>query len=782
MRTVPSIALLCLGILTATTARAAAPTPILTWPGEREPLAYRAHFAADDYPQIRKVASTIRRGARGVGWHGLSGMTFSAWIYVPKSPAKPHGIACFNAMPGTGNHTLNTMALWLAPDKGGNYHLVLNRHGSGTDAVVPFPAKLVGKWVHVALSFPKFSVSGTPKETPCVIVVDGQAYQCKTINMLQNCLASLVIKDEGLAISRVALYDKPLSEDFTPQDAARAMVTRATPPAEHPQPPYHWTCGEGGQNRTNWLNGHRLVAEGGREHLRTPSGEGTAVRYYTHKDALESQPLATGDTSTFVVVGKFGATPGSILLSLALGNSTGSPWHDHLRLERGEGDTIALRTDSKKFPFDPIVVHLPDASTAFHCYVIRHERDELSLWVDGKRQGAAKPPLPNGQLDIMGLQFGTLYGGSKELMTPGADFQNFVIDDLKIFGRALTPEEINYVSGLIKIDGKLPLAANQSAGAARSRAARAAQQRRTPRQPTPAAAPAAVSVRLPDLKPGAPLPSTDDLAETQDLLNELLAGEKVSAQDLLNMVSEAEGNAARLILLSRAEDAFLKESRPDSALQVLLLRDTAFPGAVKDAEAAAILKEVLRDTAAKTPDVAIAHARQVLDFAVDGDRPALISSVKALTRQIDKWLAKGRTYADWQQSLADLEKNRAAQSKLAKLRKAAEDGNPKATRLYGEALAELGQWGDETLGALAICDDKALAQLATDEAMADPPDAEAALALAERWWDYAEACKNTTFARACRLHAADLYTIGKPAARGLTRRLLDKRIEAAKTA
>lgn len=775
MRTIPSLALLCLGILTAVTARAAAPTPILTWPGEREPLTYRAHFAADDYPQIRALAPTIRRGARGVGWHGLSGMTFSAWIYVPKSPAKPHGIACFNAMPGTGNHTLNTMALWLAPDKGGNYHLVLNRHGSGTDAVVPFPAKLVGKWVHVALSFPKFSVSGTPKETPCVIVVDGQAYQCKTINMLQNCLASLVIKDEGLAISRVALYDKPLSEDFTPQDAARAMVTRATPPAEHPQPPYHWTCGEGGQNRTNWLNGHRLVAEGGREHLRTPSGEGSSVRYFTNYDSLGSQPLTSGDTFTFVVVGKFGATPGSILLSLALGNGSGKPKSDHIRLERGEDNDILLRHDGNSITFSTISARIPDASTTFHCYVIRFERDELSLWVDGKRQGASTVRSPNNALNIMAFQFGTLYGGSEELMTPGADFQNFVIDDLKIFGRALTPEEINYVSGLLKIDGKLPLAANQASGTTRTRAAR---QRRTPHQPTPTP-PAPVSIRLPNLKPGASIPSAADLNEARELLTELLTGEKVSAQDLLDMISEAEGNAARLILLERAEDAFVKEGRPDAALQVLLLRERAFPGAVKDADVTSILKEVLRDTATKNPDVAIAHARQVLDFAIDGDRPALITSVKVLTSQIDKWLAKGHTYADWKQTLTELEKNRAAQSKLAKLRKAAEDGNPKATRLYGEALAELGQWGDETLGALAICDDKTLAQLATDEAMADPPNAEAALALAERWWDYADTCKNTAFARACRRHAADLYVIGKPAARGLTRRLIDKRIEEA---
>lgn len=781
MRTVPSLALLCLGILAAAIARAAAPTPILTWPGEREPLTYRAHFAADDYPQIRKVAPTIRRGARGVGWHGLSGMTFSAWIYVPKTPHKAKGIVRFNAMPGTGHHAHNTIALWLDPDKGGGYKLILNRHGSGSSAVVPFPADLVGKWVHIALSFPKFSNSGTPRTTPCFIVVNGQTYQCQLTNILQNCLASLILEGEGVAITRVALYDEPLSEDFTPQDAARVLVSRVTPPAKRPQPPYHWICGDGGPGRTNWLNGHVLRGEGNREHIHTPSGEGTAVRYYTHKDALESQPLATGDTATFVVVGKFGSTPGSILLSLALGNNTGSPWHDHLRLERGEGDTISLCTDSKKFPFDPIVVHLPDASTAFHCYVIRHERGELSLWVDGKRQGTANPPLPKDCLDIIGLQFGTLYGGSEKLIRPGADYLGFVIDDLKIFGRALTPEEIDYVSGLLKIDGKLPLAANQAAGAARTRTARASQPRRTPHQPTPAAAPAVASVRLPDLKSGEPLPAAADLNEARGLLNELLAGEKVSAQDLLDMISEAEGNAARLILLERAEDAFVKEGRPDAALQVLLLRERAFPGAVKDADVTSILKEVLRDTATKNPDVAIAHARQVLDFAIDGDRPALISSVKALTRQIDKWLAKGRTYADWQQSLADLEKNRAAQSKLAKLRKAAEDGNPKATRLYGEALAELGQWGDETLGALAICDDKALAQLATDEAMADPPDAEAALALAERWWDYAEACKNTTFARACRLHAADLYTIGKPAARGLTRRLIDKRIEEAKT-
>ena len=776
MRTTRTLALLCLGILAAAIARAAAPTPILTWPGDREPLTYRVHFAADDYPQLRKAASTIRRGARGVGWYGLSGMTFSAWVYVPKSPHKAKGIVRFNAMPGTGHHIHNTISLWLDPEKDGAYKLILNRHGADTDAVVPFPAELVGKWVHIALSFPKFAKSGTPRTTPCVIVVDGQTYQCQLTNILQNCLASLVLEGEGAAISRVALYDEPLSEDFTPQDAARALITRATPPAEHPQPPYHWTCGEGGQNRTNWLNGHRLVAEGGREHLRTPSGEGTSVRYYTHKDALESQPLATGDTATFVVVGKFGATPGSILLCLALGNATGSPWHDHLRLERGEGDTVVLRTDSKKFPFDPIAVRLPDASSAFHCYAIRHERGELSLWVDGKRQGSATPPLPNGRLDVMGLQFGTLYGGSEELMTPGADLQGFVVDDLKIFGRALTPEEIGYVAGLLKTDGRQPLAAPRAAAKPTFRAARPGL--RLP--DAPKAAPAGTPIDLPTLPDGAPLPSAADLAEARDLLDELLGGEEVDAKGLLQMVSEAEGDATRLALLSRAENALVKEGRPDAALQVLALREHAFPGAVKDAEAAAILKEALRDTAVKAPDAAIAHARFLLDFALQNDRPKLIQSVKDLTAQIDRWLAKGKTHAEWKRALAAVDKARAAQAKLDTLRKAAADGDPKATRRYGEALAQLGQWDDETLGALAICDDKTLAALAADEAMDSPPSAEAALDLADRWWDYADARKDTPFARACRRHAADLYAIGKPAARGLVRRLIDKRIEDAR--
>ncbi len=777
MRTTFPLALLCLGLLTAAIARAAAPTPILTWPGDREPLTYRVHFAADDYPQLRKAASTIRRGARGVGWYGLSGMTFSAWVYVPKSPHKAKGIVRFNAMPGTGHHIHNTISLWLDPEKDGAYKLILNRHGADTDAVVPFPAELVGKWVHIALSFPKFAKSGTPRTTPCVIVVDGQTYQCQLTNILQNCLASLILEGEGVAITRAALYDEPLSEDFTPQDAARAIITRTTPSDKRPQPPYHWTCGDGGPGRTNWLYGHRLKAEGGREHLRTPSGEGTSVRYYTVGDSLATQPLASGDTATFVVVGKFGSTPGSILLSLAIGDNACSPKYDHLRLERGEGDTITLRTDSKKIPFTPITVRLPDASEAFHCYTIRHERGELSLWVDGKRQGTAHPTLPNNNcLNIRALQFGTLYGGEESLMTPGADLQGFIVDDLKIYGRALTPEEIGHVSGLLKIDGKQPLAA-PGAATPTPRAAHP-HARRPPNAPK--ATPAGAPLNLPTLPAGAPLPDAAAQAEARDFLSELLGDEKIASQDLLQMLSEAEGDATRLVLLTRAENALVKEGRPDAALQVLALREHAFPGAVKDAEAVAILKEALRDTAVKAPDAAIAHARFLLDFALQNDRPKLIQSVKDLTAQIDRWLAKGKTHAEWKRALAAVDKARAAQAKLDTLRKAAADGDPKATRLYGEALAQLGQWDDETLGALAICDDKTLAALAADEAMDSPPSAEAALDLADRWWDYADARKDTPFARACRRHAADLYAIGKPAARGLVRRLIDKRIEDAR--
>ena len=414
---------------------------------------------------------------------------------------------------------------------------------------------------------------------------------------------------------------------------------------------------------------------------------------------------------------------------------------------------------------------MPDASTAFHCYAIRHDRGELSLWVDGRRMGAAtiRFGAHADGLTVAAYQLGTVLGGLRQYVTPGADLEGFVADDLKFFCRALSDEEIGAVSKLLRVDGAPPSNAPQR----QTRPTR-------PDAPRPAPDAKAGGARLPTLAPGRPLPTATERETAQRLLDELFAGEKVGGQELLDAVRDAENDATRLALLARAETAFSDGGDPAAALQTMALRERAFPGAVTDAEAAALLKEALRDTAVNAPDEALAHAQTVLAFATENNRPKLAQRAKTLTAQIKRYLAKSKDYADWEAALALAEGRLAAQAKLKDLRKAAEDGDPKACRLYGEALAKAGQWDDETLGALAVCDDPAVAALANDEAQETPPAAKAALDLGERWWALADKTKDADLSHAYRLHAAALYETGKPAAKGLRRRLIEKRIEEAR--
>ncbi len=700
-----------------------APEPILAWPGSQEPMREEALFVADDYPRLQGLAPIARRYG---SWHALAGMTFSAWFMIPADDA-PVTLARFNSMPGTGSHRLHTITLHIPAQRvRGERQLHLAKHG-GSHAVLPLPRELEGRWAHLALSFPRLTGAENPDFLPCTAFLNGKRTELQLNNTLQNGLASVAIGVDGNArINRVALYDRPLDDTFTAQDAARATPSPTPPPSAPPAAAFHWTYGLKG-TRGGWLSqAHRVRHEGGRELIPTPSGDGTSVRYYSLQSSIATQPLMSGMSGTAVIVGKMGRTPGSVLLCLGLyfQANTDTNCH-HLNLKRGEGDEVLLESDSPEIAFEPIRATVPDASTAFHCYAIRHDRGELSLWVDGRRMGAAtiRFGAHADGLTVAACQLGTVFGGLRQYVTPGADLEGFVADDLKFFCRALSDEEITAVSKLLRVDGAPP----PNAPRRQTRPTR-------PDAPRPAPDAKAGGVRLPTLEPGRPLPAAAERETAQRLLDELFDGEKVGGQDLLDAVRDAENDATRLALLTRAETAFSDGGDPAAALQTMALRERAFPGAVTDAEAAALLKEALRDTAVNAPDEALA-------------------------------LAEGRL---------------AAQAKLKDLRQAAEDGDPKACRLYGEALAKAGQWDDETLGALAICDDPAVAALANDEAQETPPAAKAALDLGERWWALADKTKDADLSHAYRLHAAALYETGKPAAKGLRRRLIEKRIEEAR--
>ena len=746
-----------------------APEPVLAWPGSQEPMREEALFVTDDYPRLQGLAPVVRRYG---GWHALAGMTFSAWFMVPADDA-PVTLARFNSMPGTGSHRLHTITLHIPAQRvRGERQLRLAKHG-GTHAAIPLPRELEGRWAHLALSFPRLTGAENPDFLPCTAFLNGKRTELQLHNALQNVLASVAIGVDGNArINRVALYDRPLDDAFTAQDAARATPRPTPPPSAPPAAAFHWTYGLKG-TRGGWLSqAHRVRHEGGRELIPTPSGDGTSVRYYSLQSSIATQPLMSGMSGTAVIVGKMGRTPGSVLLCLGLyfQANTDTNCH-HLNLKRGDGDEILLESDSPEIAFEPIRATVPDASTAFHCYAIRHDRGELSLWVDGRRMGAAtiRFGAHADGLTVAAYQLGTVLGGLRQYVTPGADLEGFVADDLKFFCRALSDEEIGAVSKLLRVDGAPP----PNAPRRQTRPTR-------PDAPRPAPDAKAGGARLPTLEPGRPLPTATERETAQRLLDELFDGEKVGGQDLLDAVRDAENDATRLALLTRAETAFSDGGDPAAALQTMALRERAFPGAVTDAEAAALLKEALRDTAVNAPDEALAHAQTVLAFATENNRPKLAQRAKTLTAQIKRYLAKSKDYADWEAALALAEGRLAAQAKLKDLRKAAEDGDPKACRLYGEALAKAGQWDDETLGALAVCDDPAVATLAADEAQEAPLGAKAALDLGERWWALADKTKDADLAHAYRLHAAELYETGKPAAKGLRRRLIEKRIEEAR--
>lgn len=161
-----------------------------------------------------------------------------------------------------------------------------------------------------------------------------------------------------------------------------------------------------------------------------------------------------------------------------------------------------------------------------------------------------------------------------------------------------------------------------------------------PAAPGAAPVPAAPALRIPALPAGMPAPSEAETAEAEGLIDELLEGETPTGAVLLEYVRDAESDAARFVILRRAEAAFLKAHAFAEALRVMDCRARAFKGAVTDAEAVTLAKEALRAHAVRSPDTAISHATATLAFAEAHRRPKVAAEVIRLANLLTRHLVK----------------------------------------------------------------------------------------------------------------------------------------------
>lgn len=301
------------------------------------------------------------------------------------------------------------------------------------------------------------------------------------------------------------------------------------------------------------------------------------------------------DAFTVTAVGKAGDMKNAALVSFWINfNGTRENGRVVLRTSVGKAGTFLLayapygRTAT---PGQGIEFPVSDASSAFHHYAFVCDGDTLRVFVDGSPvpgrirlpKGSADAFRARNQLDT--FQVGQQLGG-------GCYSKNHALDNLAYWPRALTDGEIAADAGRFRLTG-------------------------VAKASVPTATPVGGSVAaLPFLPAGQPLPSAEARAHAAAVLDELFEGEKnVKAGDLLALLRDAESDASRHELLHRAERALVAEGRFADAFAALDLRARAFSGAVTDAEAAALLKEALRATAVKEPDVALGYARATLAFA-----------------------------------------------------------------------------------------------------------------------------------------------------------------------
>ena len=743
------------------------------WEGERTPLERERYFYAGDYPSMRPLIAKVRDVGKP---NGLAPCAFSMYLKVPDD-GQTRCVARFLTGAGTGLQDYLAMMLAVRPAAGGGREIVLAKFKNGSweedyghTVRAPFPAG--DKWVHVAFSITQPAGTGSLVQQAmgeARLAVDGRM----VTGMLWNDLwgvpfcAGIALGAPGVSVGKALAITNPnVAMRNNPTYLARLNAKQAPARAAATEPWLRFTF-DGHLRPEGLVAGIQPQFRGPTAFTPTPNGQAVTVASHCVWD-LAKMP---SESFTLTAVGKADARANAALVSWWIDfNNTKECGRVVLRTATRSPDVFQLvyspyGRPTATNPAGELNLPVSDASAAFHHYAIVCEGDTLRAFVDG-RPAPGAVTLPKVAADAFHARnFLSTFQACQQL-GGGCVSQNAALDDVAFWPRALTAAEIAADAKRFRLTGVARAASGAPAAGGTA---------------GPAAAPAGSSLALPSLPAGQPFPAAAARAEANAVLDELLEGETPKAADLIALLRDAEEDATRHELLRRAGQALLKERRFGDAYAVTDLRARAFAGAVPDAEAAALLKEALRASAVKEPDTALAYARATLAFAEAHGRPGLVEQAAALTKQIERYLAKGKDHAAWRKTLAAARSSAQARAALADLRAKAKSGEPADLMALAEGLAAAGEWGEETLAAFVGSGDATLAAVAGDEAVAGDASApQEALALADRWWAAAEATekdKKPALARALRAHAAALYARGKPAAVGLRVRLIERRIE-----
>ncbi len=773
-----SFVVLFLLVLASSAASLRAQSVAFAWEGERAPLERERYFYAGDWPAMRPLIAKVRSVGKP---NGFVPCAFSTYLKVPDD-GRTRCVARFLTGAGPGLRDNQAMMLVVRPAPGGGREIVLAKYENirwETDdhtLRVPFPAG--DGWVHVAFSVEGSLAQGNlfqQAQAQARLAVAGKCVSGLLWNDLMGTpfCAGIALGAPGVTVGQTfALTDPSPAMRDNPAYLARIRPKASPARAAAPEPwadfAFDGTFRPGGM--VAGMTVARLLGAQ-QQYAPSPNGQALTNNPYCLWDMLD----VASDDFTVTFVARLAPHDRAALLSLR--NFLDTSWKAHglLMVKSGKGGAEGNLT-LDYLPHDRergrvrgqlwLPVACDDAASAFHHYAITCEQGRLRVFLDGRAApGEILMPPSDGAAPfrrvrtLSGFQAGQRMGG-------GYYSKGHALDNLAFWPRALTDGEIAADAGRFRLTGVARAASGVSAGGASGTGG--------------AFAPAGASLALPSLPAGQPLPTAAARAEANAVLDELLEGETPQAADLIALLRDAEEDATRHELLRRAEQALLKERRFGDAFAVTDLRAAAFAGAVTDAESATLLKEALRSSAIREPDTALAYAQAALAFAQRHDRPGLVQQIETLTKQIERYLTKGKDHAAWRKTLAAARSSAQARAALADLRAKAKSGEPADLMALAEGLAVSGEWGEETLAAFIGCGDADLAAVAGEEAVAgEAPGAREALALADRWWEAAErvAGDKPRLAQALRAHAATLYACGKPAAVGLRVRLIERRIE-----
>lgn len=748
-------ALLCAGMSHAEE------NPLFSYPGSQEPQRSLLYFYTGDYPSLRSLIRRVREQNK-VG--GLTRGVFSTWLKVPDD-GRTHAVVRFNAGGGEGPQVHNSFLLMVRPSASGNREACFGKMDNEGEIsrmwrlTVPWPE---GKeWVHVTLNIDseRLSESGSALfEGLATLTVGDRTVQGKFWNDVESehC-AGVALGGAGVSVGPTLFLARPQGAFPTSQELRR-MRPKAMQRRPHPQPLMAWDF-NGTPANTGVLPVLRWIDS--LDYVPTPNGQGvTGNRLLT-----DVRASIRSSAFTLAMVAKPERRDRAAFFSIRLFPDMRVHLHGRIMLKGSPtGVTLDyLPASPADQPQGGTWVGRELADDAFHHFAVTYDGSILRLFIDGEPVPGAIRLASRPVVSFMDeyrvlrdFQLSKLIGVSTYNSNP-------IIDDLAFWPRLLTPEELRTEVRRFRLSSMTRAVTVSSATSNTSNVA----------------SPSGVSVlRIPALPVGLPLPSEAEITETEGLIDELLDGETPTGATLLNYVRDAESDAARFVLLRRAEGAFLKSHRFAEALQVMGARARAFSGAVTDAEVIALAKEALRTHAIQTPDTALTHTTAVLTFAEAHHRPKVTTEVIRLANLLTRYLVKAKTYDDWRATVEAAERRQKAEAELERLRRKAASGSALDNRALADALALTGQWGEETLAAYIACEDSTLAQLAGEEAVSDGS-ATTALALGDGWWGQADACEKRapTLAKAFRRHAATLYEKGKSAAIGLRIRLIQKRIE-----